>query len=318
VFGGKTFGITPLDSLLGKDKGKTRAGVTTSQRNTFFDNSLNRALDRAQDGSPADQLAKLQAISNTITQRLAVTKDITRKLRLEDTLVAVGRQRQGIIDQVRIDAAQRAAELKRLAEQQADARKERERKRLEVVQSRQFRALGFDATGGDLTPSAANLRKQIGTLTNRIGSSFEGTGRDATLSSKLSSQLEGARKVLSGKFGEITKESRERIRELFDTIRDEFDKQGKGPLTKTSGLDTSKIVENLGLSTSQASEIRSRLSGVNTAGLALAGGRGGRTVVESHVTVQLDGQTVSKVVTRNQQKNKKRNPSQRRGPNRFD
>jgi hypothetical protein len=70
-------------------------------------------------------------------------------------------------------------------------------------------------------------------------------------------------------------------------------------------------------------ELRARLSSFNSAGLALAGGGTrptGRfvvppTIVESHVRVELDGEPVARSVTRSQQKQRRRNPKQKRGPN---
>jgi hypothetical protein len=64
------------------------------------------------------------------------------------------------------------------------------------------------------------------------------------------------------------------------------------------------------------------LSSFNSAGLANAGTtrpsgtfRGG-PVTEIHTTVNLDGQVVGKSVTRSQQKDRKRNPVQKRGSRR--
>jgi hypothetical protein len=127
-----------------------------------------------------------------------------------------------------------------------------------------------------------------------------------------------------------TEETRQAIREMFATIRGELDDGLKGPLTATSGLNTKKIIDGLGLDAVTAQEIRSRLSGFNTAGRALAGatqsnfvpgaalGVGlGAIVVENHNTLEVDGEVVARSVTRSQQKTRRRNPQQKRGPNRI-
>jgi hypothetical protein len=92
----------------------------------------------------------------------------------------------------------------------------------------------------------------------------------------------------------------------------------KGPLTKTSSLNTFKVTAGLGLTPEQERALRSRLSGFNSAGLGLARGQQtGNFVVESHTTINVDGAKVANVVTRQQQKNKRRNPRQKRGPHRI-
>jgi hypothetical protein len=67
--------------------GKKRKGISQSQRNTFFDNMISRLLDQAQDGTIQQQIAKLKAVGALITARIAATKDVTRKLTLEQTLL---------------------------------------------------------------------------------------------------------------------------------------------------------------------------------------------------------------------------------------
>jgi hypothetical protein len=94
-------------------------------------------------------------------------------------------------------------------------------------------------------------------------------------------------------------------------------------------LNTKKILAGLGLSPEEINALRGRLSGFNTAGQELAGlgtpgpariregGFGNNPIfVESHTTINLDGQQVAKVVTKQQQKTRRRNPAQKRGPNR--
>lgn len=298
-----------------------RIRFTPEQLNKFFDNDLARSLDRVQDADLRSQVTKLRAIEKTISDRIAATKDITRKLNLEDDLVSVQRQRRGVEEQIgdlltqRLEDA-KAAKIEEKAKALEDLRK-RQEAALAKLQARQFKAIGLNATGGDIIPGVENLRKQFASLGDRLNGQ--------QLSSKLKSQFDGVGKILSGSLGKVTEESRSAIEQLFQTIRGTFDKESdktKGPLTKTHGLDTSKIIQGLGLDPATAAEIRGRLSGFNTAGrslnkpIASGGFVGGRPIiVENHTTVELDGVTVGKSVTRNQQKARRRNPHQRRGPN---
>ncbi len=70
-----------------------RSGLTAAQRNTFFDNAVARILLRGGLGSLQDQLAAIKKASGLITQRLAATKDVTRKLNLEDQVLQLARTR---------------------------------------------------------------------------------------------------------------------------------------------------------------------------------------------------------------------------------
>lgn len=277
----------------GKAAEVLRPGVSVEQRNRIFENAISRALFRNQSDNDAKELAGLRTIEKQIEARIDATKDVTRKLKLEDDLIAVQRQEQALREAIRSDAAtklenQRAIRLKR--EQTSAAR----------IQASQFRALGLAADGSIVVPGVENLQKQLAGLKSK------------DLSSQVQSQLVRVGKVLSGSFGKVTRESREAIQNLFSTIRGEFDKGTKGPLTKTTGLDTKKILQGLGLAPADERELRARLSRFNSAGV----GNARAPVVESHVTVQVDGQTLGQVTTRAQQKTRKRNPAQRRGPNR--
>lgn len=71
--------------LLGQ--GSQRKGITASQRNTFFDNRIQRLIDQASDGSIKEQIAKLRAVGGLISARIAATKDVTRRLTLESELL---------------------------------------------------------------------------------------------------------------------------------------------------------------------------------------------------------------------------------------
>src|SRR5262245_2602158 len=100
-------------------------GVTAEQRNRWFDSMISRMLDRTQDiPTLKGQIGRLRQIAGLVQQRIAATKDVTRRLTLEDTLAGVMRQirsnQQQIADDTRAaaDAArQRQQELARLAKE---------------------------------------------------------------------------------------------------------------------------------------------------------------------------------------------------------
>jgi hypothetical protein len=66
---------------------KGGGGVTAAQKNTFFDNDISRILLRGGLGDINAQIAALQKADALIEQRLKVTKDVTRRLNLEDQLL---------------------------------------------------------------------------------------------------------------------------------------------------------------------------------------------------------------------------------------
>lgn len=97
---------------------KTRAGVSASQRNTWFDSDISRQLDRVQDLGLRGQVTRLKEIGGLIQARIDATKDITRKLRLEDELAAVNRQRKSVISQIADNEAAAAKKIRDRANQQ--------------------------------------------------------------------------------------------------------------------------------------------------------------------------------------------------------
>jgi hypothetical protein len=291
-------------------------GPSAGMRNQWFDAGIARQLDRVQDIKTIDgQVAALRTIAAGIQKRIDATKDVTRKLNLEDQLVAVQRQTRGLVEQQASDqatnAAQRKADRQERDRQQAERIRQAQEAAAAAKQARQFKALGFDADGSEIVPGTANLKKQLASLTGRISDS------NLNLPAKLKTQLAAAQKVLRGGYGDLTKESRTRIQELFATIRGEFEKGTKdGPLTSTTALSTERILAGLGLSAADERQIRARLSHFNSAGVGLQGsGAGSQAVqVNSTVVVDLDGKTVAKNTTKHQSRSRNVNTSQRNGP----
>jgi hypothetical protein len=100
-----------------------RPGVTATQRNQWFDAMIGRELVDVQDiQSMKGQISRLREISAQITARIAVTKDITRKLTLEEQVKSIARDirtdRQSIADAAKQraeDAAQAAKDARQAA-----------------------------------------------------------------------------------------------------------------------------------------------------------------------------------------------------------
>ena len=209
--------------------------LTAAQRNTFFDSRISRLLDRSQDGSLRAQIAKLKSISALITQRIAATHDVTRKLNLEDQLVGVGRT-------IRSDRQQ-------LAQQVADKIRADRAKALAATSAKEFGILGLDATGNALIPGKRALTKQLG----RISDAVKGTFLDTT---KTRSELAGFRKVLSESL--VPTDVRAKLQQLLAGIDQDLKKHVGGDQTKFKHLSTGAILARLGLNLTPEETRRAR------------------------------------------------------------
>ena len=120
-------------------------------------------------------------------------------------------------------------------------RDEEAQRAAEILQAKQFRALGLGPQGDEIIPGVDNLRKQLDQLGKRLDAN------DLRLPDKLAKQLQGARKVLSGELGKATSESRDKINELFKTIRQTFDQESGKTLAERRTVKLSdKILKALG------------------------------------------------------------------------
>jgi hypothetical protein len=290
-----------------------------------------RAAGRSLAGQLADSLARARHLRDLIREdpnNVRLQQRLTAELEKQASLrgeIADAARRAAEDDKRAAEEAKRAAdEAARRAKEQRQAATER---RIARRQGAQFTALGLTAGGEQRVPGVGALRRRLGTLRGQV----EGTFLDTA---KTNRQLDAIGRVLSGRFGKVGRDVRDAILEMFNTIANALEGGGKkleGPLTKTSGLNTAKIAEGMGLTPEQERELRARLSHFNTAGRALAGGAGGgggirtvrpagesgQIVVESHTNLYLDGHQVTTVITRQQQKARRRNPAQKRGPNRH-
>jgi hypothetical protein len=147
---------------------------------------VGRKLNRVQDVKTLQgQVAALAKIAALVRERFAHTKDIRRQHKLEDQLLDIGRQQQGIRDQI----ASNKTEAKRLALEQEQERlaKERERvaKALERTKARQFRTLGLSASGGEFVPGLKGLRRQLGNFHDAVKGTFLDTGKTRSIMGQI-------------------------------------------------------------------------------------------------------------------------------------
>lgn len=307
---GGTFGVTPLDPTLGKKPVAAGSGVTADQRNQWFDSDITRRLDKVQDiATIKGQISALKDIEGLIEQRLNVTKDITRRLSLEDQLRAVRRQEGSLGDQARQDAADAKEAARAAAERLKAAQQEAAATRLQQRTARQFRELGLTATGDEVTPGVQNLKKRVASVADRIS----GTKLDTP---KLHTELARFRKVLAE--GLVPKDVRAKIKQMLDDINQELNQNAKqgGPLTKTTQLNSDRILSGLGLGPEAERKLRARLSHFNSAGKALAGsGSGSRTIVVQPPDVHLDGRKISQNTSKHQARKRNAGSVPRNGPN---
>jgi len=195
--------------------------------------------------------------------------------------------------------------------QELDLQKQIAANQRDATKAKQFKALGLTSTGEALTPGAGSLLHRAKSLREQIKGTILDTPKTRSELAKIVAFLKSHLKTAG-------KEVRQAILNMLNDISGAAD-QKKGPLTKTSSLNSKKILEGLGLSADQERQVKARLSNFNSAGVALAnaqapGTSGGQFVV--HTTVNLDGQKVASNTTKHQQKSRRRNPQQKRGPHR--
>lgn len=309
--------IGAINNALGITKAAVAAAISAAKKQKALAEKAAKAAKAAAEkqrkafdslidslGLKVDMAAATRGFADDLAANAAVQAAIRKQIAIEGNTTELATQL--------FQAQQARAQI--LADQ-AQAASDQRAKLAAKIQATQFKALGLSGTGDQRTPGVANLRKQLSQLTDRLGSD---------VAPKVAAQLAGVGKVLSGALGKVTLETRQKIVELFQTIRSTFQDQSKGPLTKTTSLNTNKILAGLGLTPDLMRELRSRLSSFNSAGMALAGaptgsvGAFGMLVPAQpttvNTTVELDGRVVARNTTKHQQVRSRRNPPQKRGP----
>lgn len=227
--------------------GRKSAADLAAQRNQWFDTAVSRSESRVADaGTAAGQLTALQAIAATIQARLAVTKDITRRQKLEDDLLSVIGQEKTARQQSAQDAldalslglerAQATAKLSDdvaaltaindqlqarirvegktvdLERQLFENQQQLKQVRQQAHDATQFRALGLSSTGDALTPTRKQLRTELTQVGDVVKGTFLDTGHTANV-------LDSIRRILNGRLGAISADVRSHIASLLDDLK---------------------------------------------------------------------------------------------------
>lgn len=285
------------------------AAVATTQQQIKAQNDAEaKAAADAATQARSDRWAKIIGALDIGVTRAQLTKTVGDDLaRLNDLKAGLERQiRAGV------DVASAQSRLAQTEISIAGKQEEIRQAAAAAAQARQFRALGLSMTGEEVVPTVDNLRKRIGSALQKFDSG------DVSIGAKLVKQLRLARALIVKEGDDLTRVTRAKINEILKAANGD----SQGPLTKTTSLNTNKLLQGLGLSGDLERQLRARLSSFNSAGLAFAaprlttGGFAGAqqpTVVENHNTIVLDGKVLASSVTRSQEKTARRNPKSKRG-----
>jgi hypothetical protein len=142
-----------------------RGGAAVEQRNKWFDAMIARAIFRAEDiPTLQGQIAELQRIGALITARIKATKDVTRRLNLEDQLRTVQRDIAGKQQQLAEGVESAANDAKAAAKDAAQAQAEAAQAIIDTLQLKIDRAALTKTLADDLAALKAlqeHLRKRI-------------------------------------------------------------------------------------------------------------------------------------------------------------
>jgi hypothetical protein len=295
-------GFTPpgLEGPITADAVKA-AKRTAEQRNAWFDAMIGRRELRAGLEPLKQQLAALDQVSMLLTKRIAITKDITRKLNLEDQLLQVNSDRAGIraqLHQQMVDQLQAQAEQAKAAREAAQA----------ALEARQFRGLGLGPGGEDLPPTLAALKKQLTKVRDAVKGTILDTRANRGMFANITSEL-------AGHFGKLTDTVKQKIKEMLDNIDQQLGDHASRDRTRFSHINAANFVASLGLNLTpeQARRLQVRISQVGAGGTV----PGGRTPAFAGVTVNGDvhvhGVQDTKGIERELHRRAKARASTRRG-----
>lgn len=214
--------------------------------------------------------------------------------------------------------------LRRIAQKQAEEAREARENIRRARQGRQFEALGLTSEGDERTPGVGALRRRLRSLREQV----KGTTLDTEQTQR---QLEGIKRVLSGKFGEVGKEVRESILRMFNDISGALEQGGQqsGRQITPGGIrPLQRLIAGANLTEAQIARLeanmRRRRSGrpVNAFGFdmdspafSFGGGTAGALVPDVFVTVEIDGTDVTGKVVRKIQKTGRKRANRRGGAN---
>jgi hypothetical protein len=282
---------------------------------TAFAQKLAAIMDQIRGIDTSDAAAAKQAADAAKQKRDAERQALLDKLQQG---VTVAQETPGIADDLRRLKALRDEIVKQLSTDRQNLTLQQQLRdvKTQIADTRQFAALGLDVTGSPLVPSTKALRAELGNVSKAIEGTFLDTKHEQSVLSKI-------RRVLSGGLGAVAKDVRATVKQMLDDLNRQLEQNATGPLTKFQKANTAKLVAGLGLDPATERALRARLSqlgaggtvpakGIGAFGVVVPASQQGDIVVE-HTTV-LDGRPIERSVTRHQQKRKRRNPSQVRGP----
>lgn len=192
------------------------------------------AVDKATQAAK-DAAAKQRAGFDELMANLGLQVDAAAATRgFADDLRRNTQLQNAIKAQIKVEG--RTAEL---AGQLAQARRDRSTILANQLQARQFRAIGLSASGDEILPTIANLRKQFEQLSKNV------VGQDVP--QKLLNRLKLVGKALSGGIKNATPETLKAIRDLFNDIRSTFNQEANKGLGNQVRIQLSdKILTALG------------------------------------------------------------------------
>lgn len=276
------------------------------QANDWWDAAIGRQRDRVQDVENLQgQVAALEKIAAQIEARIRVTKDVTRKLNLEDQLLQTQRDIKSTRETIR-------ARTEQVREERAELAKEAAERAALARETAQFAALGFGPGGADLVPGVQALRKRLARVSDVVRGTFLDT-------SKTRSVLKSIRRALSGGLGELSDDVRAKVEEMLADI-DRKLAEHQRRRARHRVIDTDKVLAGLGLSREQIRALSGRIGQIGKGGTVPLGGpaafgvrlagTGSTYVINGGVTVKADHPDA---IARELQKRARRQATQTRG-----
>jgi hypothetical protein len=314
--GGAGFGSGLFDNILQAVAGATKAGKAAvaavnkqqreadarqreaaargvANRNTWFDQMIGRELVDVQDISTLKgQIARLKEISAQVTARIAVTKDITRKLTLEDQVKAIARDIRGKQGDI-------AAAVKARADDLAAAAKATKEK------AKQAAADLAEASKAAKAAAAEAKRQATETQMGWLDFAVERAGATKTIKDDIKAQQDviaflQRRMQQEGHTLELVSEIWRRRQKIADLNKS---KAGTDPLAGLMQVSSSKLTNILAAGTGLSGAGR-RVLGANIAGAEIR---------PLHVHVNIDGREVGRAVTTQQARGANRTANQTSG-----
>lgn len=278
-------------------------GISASLKNTFFDNAIARILLRGGLGDIGQQISALEEADRRIANRIAVTKDITRKQNLEDQLLQNQAKIRDLRDQQIADATQKRQDVVNefiaslqlgVTKAQATARFTDDidaLKALEAGLRAQIREFGrtadlqgqlFDAQQQlaqvvqaqkdarqfsilGLGPTGEDRVPLVKTLQRQLANVSAAVQGTFLDTDKTRSVLKNIKTVLSAGVGEVSTAVRSKIKEMLDGINQQLGDHAK-KLTKFRHTNANALLAGLGLDPETTRILRQRLAQVGAGG----------------------------------------------------